>query len=264
MTEAAAPDSPPTERGTNRGKRGTPTIPKMAELIAAELRAKILSGELKPGESLLSEASLVEEYDVSRPTLREALRLLEAQELVTVRRGSHRGPVVSLPDISVAARSVAIQLQLRRATLADVYRFRMIFEPPAVRMAAESATQQDIQALRAVLEEEDVRRGDFSAFAAVSWRFHTVLINLSANPAMAVIAESLQRISERHAAQSLAAADDRDKQQKRALRAHRKLVDLIEAGAGAEAEQFWRTHMAAVAKVVLEKAEGYVITELTD
>ena len=69
----------------------------------------------------------MKEYDVSRPTLREALRLLEAQELVSVRRGSRRGPVVSLPDISVAARSIAIQLQLRHATLADVYRFRIIF-----------------------------------------------------------------------------------------------------------------------------------------
>jgi GntR family transcriptional repressor for pyruvate dehydrogenase complex len=99
-------------------------IPKMAEVIAADLRARILSGEIAPGDSLFTEGQLTDTYEVSRPTLREALRealrLLEAQNLVTVRRGSHRGPVVSLPDISVAAQSVAIQLQLHSATLGDV------------------------------------------------------------------------------------------------------------------------------------------------
>ena len=239
-------------------------IPKMAEVIAAELRAKILSGELRPGESLLSEATLTEEYDVSRPTLREALRLLESQDLVSVRRGSHRGPVVSLPDSAVTARSVAIQLQLRKATLADVYRFRMIFEPSAARMAADNATPEGIRALRDILDEEEVRRGDFTAFAAVSWQFHTVLINLSGNATMTVVAESLQRISERHAALSLAAATDRDVQQVRSLKAHHKLVDLIEQGAGAEAERFWSRHMAAVADIILDEAESQVITELLD
>jgi GntR family transcriptional repressor for pyruvate dehydrogenase complex len=85
-------------------------IPKLAEVIAAELRARILSGELQPGESLLSEATLIGQYEVSRPTLREALRLLEAQNLISVRRGSHRGPVVVHPSVDVVARAVAIQL----------------------------------------------------------------------------------------------------------------------------------------------------------
>src|ERR1700758_1418506 len=123
MSEAAPAFGPKSGVRASSAQR----IPKMAQVIAAELRAKILRGEFKPGDSLLSEATLMEQYDVSRPTLREALRLLEAQNLISVRRGSHRGPVVSLPDASVTARAVAIQLQLRGATLADVYQFRMIY-----------------------------------------------------------------------------------------------------------------------------------------
>ena len=247
------------------GRRGAAhRIPKMAEVIAAELRAKILGGELQPGESLLSEATLMEQYDVSRPTLREALRLLEAQDLVTVRRGSHRGPVVSLPDSSVVARSVAIQLHLRKATLADVLRFRMIFEPPAARLAAENATPEGIESLRSILTEETESRGDYAAFAAVSWRFHTVLINISGNATMAVVAESLQHISERLAIKSLAAAHDRESQQTLSLKAHNRLVKLIEKRAGAEAERFWGRHMAGVAEILMEAAESLSITELLD
>src|ERR1700743_3485084 len=220
-------------------------IPKMAQVIAAELRGKILRGEFKPGDSLLSEATLMQQYDVSRPTLREALRLLEAQNLISVRRGSHRGPVVSLPDASVTARAVAIQLQLRGATLADVYQFRMIYEPTAARMAAENATPEGVKTLRAIVEEEARCQGDYRAFAEVAWRFHSVLIGLSDNATMAVNNESLQHISEQQAAKGMSVALDRDEQQARSVKAHRKLVDLIEKGAGAEAERFWGRQMAA-------------------
>jgi DNA-binding FadR family transcriptional regulator len=239
-------------------------IPKMAQVIAAELRAKILRGDFKPGDSLLSEATLMEQYDVSRPTLREALRLLEAQNLISVRRGSHRGPVVSLPDASVTARAVAIQLQLREATLADVYQFRMIYEPAAARMAAENATGEGVRLLRAIVEEEAKCRGDYKAFAEVSWRFHSVLIGLSKNATMAVVTESLEHISEQHAARGMAVAPDRDEQQARSVKAHRKLVDLIEKGAGAEAERFWSRHMAAVADVQKSWLEDQSVTELLD
>ena len=83
---------PASSFGSHPGVRAASAqrIPKMAQVVAAELRAKILQGEFKPGHSLLSEATLMEQYDVSRPTLREALRLLEAQDLISVRRGSHR------------------------------------------------------------------------------------------------------------------------------------------------------------------------------
>jgi DNA-binding FadR family transcriptional regulator len=206
----------------------------------------------------------MEEYDVSRPTLREALRLLEAQDLISVRRGSHRGPVVSLPDASVTARAVAIQLQLRGATLADVYQFRMIYEPTAARMAAENATPEGVEALRGIVAEEARCRGDYRAFAEVSWRFHSVLIGLSKNATMSVVTESLQHISEQHAAKGMSVALDRDEQQARSVKAHRKLVDLIEKGAGAEAERFWARHMAAVADVQKSWLEDQSVTELLD
>jgi DNA-binding FadR family transcriptional regulator len=258
-------NSPPAFRAATDTRPAAHRIPKMAEVIAAELRAKILRGHLKPGESLFSEASLMDQYEVSRPTLREALRLLESQNLIQVRRGSHRGPVVSLPSAAVSARAVAIQLQLRMATLADVYEFRQIYEPVAARMAAERATPDDVAQLRQIVEEEAAcQGGDYNAFAEVAWRFHSVLIGVSRNATMAVVTESLQHISERHAAKSMSVAPDRDEQQARSVKAHRKLISFIEKGAGAEAERFWARHMRAVGEVQMSWLEDQSVTELLD
>lgn len=102
-------------------------VPKISEIVASELRQKILRGEVPEGESLSPESVLVEEYNVSRPSLREALRLLESQGLVAIRRGSHRGPVAARPSTEQIVNAFTMQLQLAKATLADVYRFRMIF-----------------------------------------------------------------------------------------------------------------------------------------
>jgi DNA-binding FadR family transcriptional regulator len=172
--------------------------------------------------------------------------------------------VVTLPDASVAARAVAIQLQLRDATLADVYQFRMLYEPAAARMAAENATPEGVRALRALVEEEARCQGDYRAFAEVSWRFHSALIGLSGNATTAVVAESLEHISGQHAAKGMSVALDRDEQQARSVKAHRRLVDLIEKGTGAEAERFWARHMAAVADVQRKWLEDQSVTELLD
>ncbi|MFF2847363.1 FadR/GntR family transcriptional regulator [Streptomyces sp. NPDC058001] len=236
----------------------------MAEIVAAELRHKILGGELQPGDSLSSESSLVEEYDVSRPTLREALRLLESQQLITVRRGSHRGPVVSHPDTSVTARSISMLLQLREGTLADIYAFRMLFEPVAVRMVTETATDDDLARLRALLEEEYEVRGDADRFPEAAWRFHTTLVALSGNVTMTVIAETLEHISKRHAQAALLRWADGDRQRDSAYRAHKKLVGLMEKGSGDEAEQFWAKHMAEVGKKLLSSTDELSIVELVE
>jgi DNA-binding FadR family transcriptional regulator len=237
-------------------------VPKMSEMVAADIRTRILNGEFKPGESLASEAALMEEHGVSRPTLREAIRLLEAGQLISVRRGSHRGPVVRLPDSRVTAQSVAMLLQLRGATLADVYRFRMVFEPPAARMAAENATEDDIELLRQTLRQEAAALGDWALFTEVSWQFHTQFVALSGNVTMGVVTETLQRVSSRHADLALVAAANRKSLGDRSLKAHHKLVDLIAAGQGPEAERFWEHHMKLAGEVLLPKADRIPISEV--
>src|SRR5213080_2961741 len=95
--------------------------PKTAELIASDLRRQIVRGELTAGATLPSEMLLMEQYGVSRPTLREAFRILESESLISVRRGARGGARVVSPDIAVAARYVGLLLQMSGTTIADVY-----------------------------------------------------------------------------------------------------------------------------------------------
>jgi DNA-binding FadR family transcriptional regulator len=236
----------------------------MAELVAAEIRREILRGEHQPGDSISSEAALMERFDVSRPTLREALRLLESQQLITVRRGSHRGPVAALPDAALSARSFALLLQLRKGTVADIYQFRMIFEPVAARMAAENATDAELAALRTYLDAEYAARADFGTFTVLAWRFHSDLVRLSGNLAMSLVAETFERISRRHADEYMAAVKDSEEQSKLSYRAHTHLVDLLEKRQGDKAEKYWARHMAAAGEKLLAIPGKLSLIELLD
>jgi DNA-binding FadR family transcriptional regulator len=236
----------------------------MAELVAAEIRREILRGDYEPGDSISSEAALIERFDVSRPTLREALRLLESQQLISVRRGSHRGPVASLPDAALTARGFAMLLQLRKGTVADIYQFRMIFEPVAARMAAENASDEEIAELGEILEAEYAAREDFSAFTLLAWRFHSQLVRMSGNHAMALVAETFEQISRRHAAEYMSAVSDTEGQSLLSYRAHVRLVELLSKRRGKDAERFWTRHMAAAGEKLLADSEKLSIIELID
>jgi DNA-binding FadR family transcriptional regulator len=235
--------------------------PKIAELVAGDIRRRIIARELQPGDSLPSEAEMMRSYEIARPTLREALRLLENDQFLTVRRGSHLGWRVRLPDPSLAARHVTTLLELRGATLRDVYAARLIFEPPACRMAAEQATPEGIERLRETLDEELAAHDDQVVFPLVAWRFHTELAELSGNATLAVLCAALQRISQSHAARAVSARWDRT-MWRRAYRAHQKVVDLIAAGKGREAEAFWRRHMELAGEQLLRDLGDLQISEV--
>jgi DNA-binding FadR family transcriptional regulator len=121
-------------------------VPKAAELVADALRSRILRRELVPGDRLPSEAVLMAQYGVSRPTLREALRLLEAQQLVEVRRGSRGGGVIRVPGREPAIEAITLWL--------------LLSQPGVTRQSAELLAAAAHDALdQAAAAVEPVRRG---------------------------------------------------------------------------------------------------------
>src|SRR6266513_4730852 len=103
-------------------------VPKTAELVASHLRRQIVRGELKEGDALPPESALMEHFGVSRPTLREAFRVLESEALITVRRGSRGGARVRLPTVDVVARYAGLVLEHRGASVADLSTAKAILE----------------------------------------------------------------------------------------------------------------------------------------
>ncbi|MEK1905641.1 MAG: GntR family transcriptional regulator, partial [Pseudomonas sp.] len=104
---------------------------RLSDDIVSQLESMILEGTLKAGERLPAERALAEQFGVSRPSLREALRILEAEGLITVVRGVLGGVVVRAPDVRVTARTAAVLLQSRNVTLGDVHDARSVIEPAA-------------------------------------------------------------------------------------------------------------------------------------
>src|SRR3954467_6676478 len=149
------------------------------QLIADELRSLIVSGELAEGDSLGHEPDLVERFGVSRPSLREALRILEAEGLISVIRGVRGGVVVHEPDERMTARTAALVLQARNVPLADVFEARGSIEPIAAKtIATMRGRRAAIKKMRALIAQEEEAIEDPEAFGVANAAFHERLVSL--------------------------------------------------------------------------------------
>jgi len=227
--------------------------PKTAELIASHLRRQIVRGELIPGETLPPEMQLMEQFGVSRPTLREAFRILEAESLIGVRRGARGGAQVLNPDPRVAARHVGLLLQLQGTTIQDVYEARMIGEPACARLLAQRRTEEDLDALRQVIAdlEDLVAAGyeaipDLARWSSATYRFHEEIMQRCGNRTLAIQGAVLADIVHTHLQLSIGqgmAEDEQPARFQKTIRSYRKLVRLLDAKDSDGAEQHWRRHM---------------------
>lgn len=234
--------------------------PKTAEIIADQLRSSIVRGVLRKGDALPTEVELVKQFGVSRPTLREAFRILESESLIVVRRGSRGGVLVSSPETSVAARDFGLLLQMSGTTLADVYEARKIFEPAAAEMLAARATPEDIADLRAAaaalaaLVNEGTERADFGEWSAATFRFHDLILERAGNNTVALVGAVLREVVTRHMARAVATTSSHAqiaKQFKQTIRAFTKFIGLIEARDGVAAREFWTAHMDRAGRKML-------------
>ena len=179
--------------------------PKTSELIAAQLRRQIVRGVVKPGEKLPAETQLMAQFGVSRPTIREAFRILETERLIAVRPGSRGGALVVAPDPTAAARYVGLLLQLQGATIDDVYEARKVAEPACAGMLARCRTEQDLADLAAVVAEIESAIGargrlvpDPVLWSRLTHRFHELIMQRSGNKTLALQGAVLHDIVATH------------------------------------------------------------------
>lgn len=243
-------------KATNRPQREKP------QQIADELRRLIVNGELSEGDSLGREPELVERFGVSRPSLREALRILETEGLVEVVRGLHGGVVVREPSHRMTARTAALVLQSRNVPLADVFEARSMLEPLAAKALAASRRRRGAAAeLGGLVDEEQRVIEDPDAFGEANARFHERLVALAGNQTLGIVAEMLNEIVVR-AVSAVSRGEDITGSiatRRRGVKSQQRLLELIEAGDAAAAEEHWRAHMGIVGKVMLGQEAETVI-----
>lgn len=220
-------------------------LPKVAELVANEIRRRIINGDVQAGDPLPNEAELTALFGVSRPTLREALRLLEADGLIEVKRGVRGGPRVRVPDIAVTARHAAMLLQMRGTTLEDLIGARLIIEPAAVRALAGRASKRDVKALREAHQAELDVGDDYDANAHHATLFHALLVELVGNQTLTLLNELLIGIQDMENRTVVHRLDDADARSvvAKARDEHGAVIDMIERGDAAGAEAVWTRHL---------------------
>jgi DNA-binding FadR family transcriptional regulator len=229
-------------------------VPKMAELVAAQLRRKIVRGELAEGEALPAETALMAEFAVSRPTLREAFRVLESESLISVRRGARGGARVQIPEGTVAARYAGVVLEYRGTTLKDVYDARTVIEAPCARLLAQRRTDQDLERLRASVAEAEGLMDDPSAFIRAHMEFHALVVELAGNETLSVLNGMVRHIIDQANWSHVdldAGSPENVRANRRGFRAHGALVELVAGRRAEAAEELWHLH--------LQEAEDYLL-----
>lgn len=242
-------------------------IPKAAELVCRELRNQIIRGALRCGDSLTGETQLMAQFGVSRPTLREAIRVLESEGLVRISRGARGGASVQRPTIDFAARHIGFVLQSNGTTLADLYRVHMLVEPAAARVVAENGGKTASITLRECLEEIRAQSVNDFDFGTATARFRSKLIELAGIPAFTHLMGMLHHIFELSWGTIIATAGrqlDNAPDKRRGLRSMARLVAYIEAGDGLGAEAHWRKHTAAVEKTMARWLPAAKIVDILD
>jgi len=202
---------------------------KQYEQVAEQLRRRVVGGTLRPGSRLPNEDVLAREFGVSRATLREALRLLAAQDLIRTAKGAGGGSYVTLPRVehvsSFVHSSIALLTDANDVSLENLLEARALLEVPAARLAASRCREDDVERLRATIPAEPLRMGVDQQFV-YNQDFHSLVIECCSNALLVIAAEPIFGVLQRNLA--------RTKLGPRFHRAineqHRTIADAIEAG----------------------------------
>lgn len=206
-----------------------------SDAITAELRRRIMGGELPVGAKLPNEREMCAEFSVSRPTLREAVRALEAAGLVNVQIGPGGGIFVAEPNGDRIADALEHLLVLQGPTTIELEEFRLSFEPQTAYWAAVRATADDISALHRLTQDyrrEALKKGaSWERLVEIDMAIHTRIALAARNYIRSAIMRAIYRATRDFALAQGSRVDDEMRADVAA-----ELVELAEAVRGNDGE----------------------------
>ncbi|MDT3439266.1 GntR family transcriptional regulator [Pseudofrankia sp. BMG5.37] len=231
---------------------------KTSHLLAADLRRQILSGELVADQRLPTESDLTAALEVSRETLREALRILESESLIEIRRGRSGGAVVRRPGLASVGRYVALLLQVRKATVADLEEARSVIEPRAALEVAIRASDDELDRLVALHDEERRAEGDPLSFATAVVAFDQAMTDVCGNRSIAVIAGVLRDIYAGQVYAAVGATDPRSAARvaRTVVAGHSSFLDAALRRDATVAKEAWSDYLISTSRLVLRRRES--------
>ncbi|GAA4550391.1 FadR/GntR family transcriptional regulator [Amycolatopsis samaneae] len=219
--------------------RFEPVAPVRAyERVVEQIEEAVFSGRLKPGERLPSERELMTQFGVGRSTVREALRVLQAAEMIRSRPGDPRGPEVLAASPAALQRSMQRLARAEHLGLAELLQFRMTLDGSAHLLAAQLRTEDDLAELDTALTA--MRTGaeaGFPEFSRADVAFHEIIARASGNPLLVISSEVVRGVVLELIEDKLAHARNRTSLMRSWLTHHADVLEAIRDADGGLAAQ---------------------------
>ena len=214
----------------------------------------IRDGVLRPGDRLPPERELAQQLDVSRASVREAMRLLESRRLVVVRPGA--GTFITEDALEAILQAFSSLLFDEVSAASDVFEMRLLLEPHVVSLAAERASDGDIQSMREILQaqESDIAAGGTGV--GPDAEFHFAVASATKNSALIAVTQAISDILSKSRENSLLSLE----RSRLSLQSHQQILTAIERRAPQEAEEAMHRHIADIDREVHNLSAGPLLT----
>jgi GntR family transcriptional repressor for pyruvate dehydrogenase complex len=223
--------------------------PKTAMIVARRIVRDIDRLSLGAGDKLPPERVMLEEYQVGRGTLRESLRFLELQGIISLKPGPGGGPVVERPEATSLATSLMLLLQFADAQYRVVAEARVALEPTMARLAAERMTPESLAELSDTVKAMEAGLDDQATFLEANKRFHDIIAWSSDNALFGYLVDALADILDG----TMLGIDYPAHRRAAILRAHRTILDALERKDPVAAEEAMAKHIEEYARYAERK-----------
>lgn len=221
---------------------------RASEVIYEQIKSLILEGKAGPGDRLPSERAMMEQMGRSRPTIREALRMLERDGFIRIVPGTN-GAIVQEMSTSQVEQPLEALLRTSRTSLAELGEYRLHNDVAVARWAAQRRTAEDVNALRAVIKRAEafMEQEKFEAFFQMDTEFHGALAHAAKNEVAYILSQVLSRLSNPFSLNVMWMMDVKAQRERAewVLGMHRDIFDAVEAGDPVAAEKAMVIHIQA-------------------
>jgi GntR family transcriptional repressor for pyruvate dehydrogenase complex len=214
------------------------------EEILFELERAIVSSDLSAGDRLPPERELAARFKVSRTSVREALRVLEALGLVSVRRGADNGATLLERPQNALEPLFRFHLALQHVSVDDLIGFRKVIESWTAEAAAQLRLEPHLTEAAAALERMEAAELDAPDFLALDFEFHLAIACGAGNPFAPLVFAASRGAIEKFMLEGVLRVRDWPAVRRRLTREHRSILEAVSAGDGASASRLMSRHIA--------------------
>ena len=227
---------------------------RASEEIYNQIRQLILDGEIHPGERLPSERKMMDMMHRSRPTIREAMRMLEREGYIKIYSGSS-GAVVQEINVDNAVQSLETIIQMKHLSIENILEYRRQTENEAARLAAIRRTEDDLEKMKEIIQRAETVVGNPEEFMACDMEFHVAVAEASQNSMYSIMLQVCRNVL----GESLTQILNQGKKSTQKVRyelildVHKKIYIAVKNQKEEEAAKWMTTHLINAESDILAK-----------